>query len=179
MKSSRGASAGTSKPLPQDRGSAGIAIDNRYCGAGNWLRRSCISMMQLFVSFGLTGISQSMSTPSYPFATTKSYTFCTNVARSDGSAAILRKACACAGSPPPIEISTFTPAACAFAISDWLDQPVGHHDVADVLLVEQQKRVRDVRQLLIRNVVGSVGRRDSTSPRTGSSRADASDAKPP
>ena len=59
-----GASAGTSNPLPHDRGSAGIAIDSRNCGAGNWLRRSCISMMQLLVSFGSTGISQSMSTPS-------------------------------------------------------------------------------------------------------------------
>ena len=117
MKSSNGASAGTSKPLPHERGSAGIAIDNRYRGLANWLRKSCISMMQLFVSFGLTGISQSMSTPSYPFATTKSETFFTNVARIAGSAEIFRKAWACAGSPPPIEISTFTPAACAFEIN--------------------------------------------------------------
>jgi len=37
-----------------------------------------------------------------------------------------------------------------------LDKTVRHHDVADILFIKQEKSVRDVRQLLIRDVRGTV-----------------------
>src|SRR5580693_5369909 len=88
-------------------------MDRRNFGRGNSARRAFISRMQGWVSTGALGTSQSMSAPSYPFSVMKRRRLRANFLRKALFFATVANAGDCGSSAPPMEIRTFTPAACA------------------------------------------------------------------